>query len=415
MYSRGVCQVFSSIRHFRDDLTRHPPDYFICVPLVLDTLHSRVRGWAGGRQAGGRVGPAPHRVLWWRSLAAQQPRACVLTLQSRMPAQVEATLKKASAVRRTLALGLLAAAAAYVWARRVVDGVALQYAVQPRPLLALVQAWLALAALTPLNWLFQRLVAGKVRAALGIRRCVISGGGSLAAHLDTFYESIGLPVLNGWGLTETSPVLACRRSELNVRGSVGESASSACAGCPGGCGSAGFGWAAMCWSVCCGPPPPTPAPAPGTRHPEPCLPPAPCPRPAGLPTPGTEVRVVDPATLRDVPDGQQGLILARGPGVMAGYFNDVSATAKVRRSSGRRGHRPGRRSGAGGGRGRGQGRCLLACAGPSAALPHRRGTRSRTIRHRRRSRRGTASSTRETWAGARLPAWRAPAWPAAWC
>jgi long-subunit acyl-CoA synthetase (AMP-forming) len=53
--------------------------------------------------------------------------------------------------------------------------------------------------------------AAQVRAALGIRKTVVSGGGSLAAHLDLFYEAVGLPVLNGWGLTETSPVLACRR------------------------------------------------------------------------------------------------------------------------------------------------------------------------------------------------------------
>ena len=51
----------------------------------------------------------------------------------------------------------------------------------------------------------------QVRAALGVKRTVISGGGSLAAHLDMFYEMIGLTVLNGWGLTETSPVLAARR------------------------------------------------------------------------------------------------------------------------------------------------------------------------------------------------------------
>jgi len=54
-------------------------------------------------------------------------------------------------------------------------------------------------------------VPHQVRAALGIRQTVISGGGSLAAHLDLFFEAVGLPVLNGWGLTETSPVLACRR------------------------------------------------------------------------------------------------------------------------------------------------------------------------------------------------------------
>lgn len=45
------------------------------------------------------------------------------------------------------------------------------------------------------------LVYGKIREALGVRRAVISGGGSLAPHLDLFYETIGLTVLNGWGLS----------------------------------------------------------------------------------------------------------------------------------------------------------------------------------------------------------------------
>jgi hypothetical protein len=36
----------------------------------------------------------------------------------------------------------------------------------------------------------------------------------------------------------------------------------------------------------------------------------------GLPIPGTSLRVVDPQTLAPVEAGSQGLILARGPGVM---------------------------------------------------------------------------------------------------
>ena len=49
----------------------------------------------------------------------------------------------------------------------------------------------------------------------------------------------------------------------------------------------------------------------------------------GLPVPGTQVKVVDPATLRELPDGEQGLLLARGPGVMRGYYRDPSNTAKA--------------------------------------------------------------------------------------
>ena len=36
----------------------------------------------------------------------------------------------------------------------------------------------------------------------------------------------------------------------------------------------------------------------------------------GQPIPGTQLRIVDPERLFDVADGEQGLILARGPGVM---------------------------------------------------------------------------------------------------
>jgi len=40
----------------------------------------------------------------------------------------------------------------------------------------------------------------------------------------------------------------------------------------------------------------------------------------GLPVPGTSLRVVDPEGLTPVEDGRQGLILARGPGVMQARY-----------------------------------------------------------------------------------------------
>ena len=50
----------------------------------------------------------------------------------------------------------------------------------------------------------------------------INGGGALPEHVDLFFESLGIDVLVGYGLTETSPVITCRRRELNVRGSSGQ-------------------------------------------------------------------------------------------------------------------------------------------------------------------------------------------------
>jgi long-subunit acyl-CoA synthetase (AMP-forming) len=49
----------------------------------------------------------------------------------------------------------------------------------------------------------------------------------------------------------------------------------------------------------------------------------------GLPVPGTRLIVVDPASHAPLPDGQQGLLLAAGPGVTSGYYNDAAATRKA--------------------------------------------------------------------------------------
>ncbi len=49
----------------------------------------------------------------------------------------------------------------------------------------------------------------------------------------------------------------------------------------------------------------------------------------GIPLPGTEAKVVDLATREDLPPGQIGELVVRGPQVMAGYWQDPEATAQV--------------------------------------------------------------------------------------
>lgn len=70
--------------------------------------------------------------------------------------------------------------------------------------------------------LFDRLVYKKLRAAMGGRvKYAISGGGPLGARLGHFYRSIGLTVLEGYGLTETTaPVSIGRPDKLRI-GKVG--------------------------------------------------------------------------------------------------------------------------------------------------------------------------------------------------
>ena len=52
-------------------------------------------------------------------------------------------------------------------------------------------------------------------------KATISGGGALPEHIDVFFNNMGITVLEGYGLTETSPVLAVRTQTNRVIGTVG--------------------------------------------------------------------------------------------------------------------------------------------------------------------------------------------------
>ncbi|KAM3091622.1 AMP-dependent synthetase/ligase [Phormidesmis sp. 146-12] len=120
-----------------------------------------------------------------------------------------------------------------------------------------------------------RLVYRKVRAAIAPQlKCTITGGATLPTYLDNFYEILGIEILNGYGLTETSPVLTVRRMSRNVRGTVGH------------------------------------------------------------PLPRTEIEIVDPDTHKPLGMGEPGLVIARGPQVMHGYYENPEATAQVLSSDG---------------------------------------------------------------------------------
>ncbi len=65
-------------------------------------------------------------------------------------------------------------------------------------------------------------IFSKVMERLGGRlRFTISGGAPLAREVAEFFDIVGLPILQGYGLTETSPVIAACRLEFNRLGSVG--------------------------------------------------------------------------------------------------------------------------------------------------------------------------------------------------
>jgi len=70
--------------------------------------------------------------------------------------------------------------------------------------------------------LLRPMVAGKILAKLGGRlRVAIVGGAPLSEPLARFFIGLGLPLIQGYGLTETSPVISANRPDDNVPASVG--------------------------------------------------------------------------------------------------------------------------------------------------------------------------------------------------
>lgn len=220
--ARGSQMVYSNLRNFKNDLTFWRPHYVIAVPRLFETIHKGV------------VGKLRAEAAWKRRLISTLTAFVQMFIRAHKTwANLLVRAKKPGVVERLLN----AFAAVLLW---------------------------------PVAKLADFVVWSKIRKNMGGRvKVMVSGGSALPPHIDSFFDMVGVRVVAGYGLTETSPTLLNRKSDRNVLGTV------------------------------------------------------------GVPPPGTTIKIVDPESRQPVAAGQSGLLLAKGPGVMLGYKADAEATAQA--------------------------------------------------------------------------------------
>lgn len=70
----------------------------------------------------------------------------------------------------------------------------------------------------PMELIVERLLRPKIRAKFGGRmKAMVSGGAPLNPEIGVFFDAMGLVVLQGYGQTESGPVISCNRPAAGVR------------------------------------------------------------------------------------------------------------------------------------------------------------------------------------------------------
>ena len=224
--SQGCTQIYTNIRYFKQDIKQFQPKYMVGVPRLWESLYDGI----------------------------------------------QKQLQSQSRSQQKLVNFFLKQSESYITARRIANNLSLEH-FDASPLQRSLTDIKA-GTLAPIHALADKLVYRKIREAIGNIQAVCSGGGSLAKYLDDFYETIGISVFVGYGLTETSPITNARTPQHNLRGSAGRA------------------------------------------------------------LPETEIKIVNPETREALPTGEKGLVLIRGTQVMQGYYKNPEATAKAIDSEG---------------------------------------------------------------------------------
>ena len=218
-YSGSTC-YYSSLKSFLKDLKEIRPTMQIFVPRILEAVYEKIT----------------------------------------------TTVNKGSFIKKGVFYGALGICKGFMFPYQYLTGRAPIY--KRRNFFKLIFSFLAVVLL----WLpktIARLVFSTIHKTLGGRmRICVTGGGASPKYLDEFYTAIGVNFLDGYGMTECSPIVGVRHPLKQVRSTIGKA------------------------------------------------------------LPSLEAKIIDDKG-NELPRGQRGEIVLKGPMVMQGYYNNPEATAKT--------------------------------------------------------------------------------------
>ena len=176
MFYAGSTIIYTDIKNIRDDMGKFKPTVLPAVPRIWEGVYN---GLVAKVKQGGKEG----LFNFFKGMAVKNYKAkATLTGKERL-------YKK----RNILVSLILKLIALLVWIFTL-----------------------------PLKSLGHLLIFRKIIAITGGNlKYSVSGGGALPGYIDEFFAGIGLKILEGYGLTETSPVISVRDPQKPILGTVG--------------------------------------------------------------------------------------------------------------------------------------------------------------------------------------------------
>jgi len=220
LLSQGITMVYTNLKNFKPDLAKYQPDYLISVPRIWEALYDGL-----------------HKHI--------------ATLPENKQNILNFCLRKSKEFKK---------------AERIVSN---NYLNNFNPnIMQKLNAFFVIAKYSILHLWADKFIYSKLRNGISSNLILgISGGGAFQNYLDEFFDAIGIDVFNGYGLTESSPIIAVRTKGNGVLGSV------------------------------------------------------------GVPLNETKIKIIDPESQKDIKNSTKGVLCIKGPQVMRGYYKNSEATS----------------------------------------------------------------------------------------